>query len=231
MPKRNNNNGPKDTMRTTLREMVMMGTAGSPGTTVYAPVTDAIGANDRFFLSPVGLTAATLSASTYADGSTTNVEKPHLRKLYNLALDFRLYRVLSGKLVWVPGCAVTTPGQITMSSSADPFDGVVATAVAYSSGQSYKTFNLSAGKECSIALSVDPSWKKISSVMSCPMGSVFDGSGTAANVVINVASLDDLCFTTIGVNVQGSGSGVTVGTFRMEYEVEFKGLIDAATNA
>lgn len=222
----------KDTMRTTVRDLLVLGVAGAPGAGVVNISTDSTGNyNDQFFLSPLGLTAASLSSTTWSNGSTNNVEKPHLRKLYNLAGDFRQYRVTSGKLTWIPGCATTTPGLITMSSSSDPFDMVTATALAYSGGSNYRTFNLSAGKECTIPLSVDSSWKKVTSVLSCPMGPVFDGSGTATNVVVNVATLQDLCFSALGVNVTGASGVVAVGTFRVELDVEFRGIIDLAANA
>lgn len=232
MKKSNKQMMSRDTMRTTIRDLLVLGVSGAPGTSVLSIATDATGNyNDQFFLSPLGLTAASLSATTWSNGTANNVEKPHLRKLYNLAGDFRQFRVLGGRLTWIPNCSTTTPGLITMSSSSDPFDMVTATAVAYSGGPSYKTFNLSAGKECSIPLSVDPSWKKVTSVLSCPMGPVFDGSGTATNVVVNVATLQDLCFTALGVNVTGTGGVVAVGTFRVELDVEFKGIIDLAANA
>jgi hypothetical protein len=221
-----------DTLHTHLSEQLMVGVSGGPGTGVYGSTTDASGVfNDSLFLCPLGLTAASLSASAYSNGSANNVEKPHLRKLWNLSLDFRSYRVTSGKLTFVPNIGSNTAGTITLSSSSDPFDMVTATAVAYSSGPSYKTFQLSANKECVIPLSVDPSWKKVSPILSCPMGPVFDGSGTATNVVVNVATLDDLCFSAIGINIQNAPATTFIGTFRLDYEVEFRGIIDTAANA
>jgi hypothetical protein len=63
------------------------------------------------------------------------------------------------------------------------------------------------------------------------MGPVFDGSGTATNVVVNVATLDDLCFSAIGINIQNAPATTFIGTFRLDYEVEFRGIIDTAANA
>lgn len=221
-----------DLLRTHMSEQLMVGVAGGPGVDVFGLTTNASGiVNDQLFLCPFGLTAASLSTSAWSNGAANNVEKPHLRKLFNVASDFRQYRVLSGKLTFVPNIGANTAGLLTMSSSADPFDMVTATAVAYSSGPSYKTFQLSSNKEVSIPLSVDSSWKKNSAVLSCPMGSVFDGSGTATNVVVNVATLDDLCFSALGFNVQSATASTFVGTFRLDYEVEFRGLIDVASNA
>lgn len=233
MKKRNGMKSVKsDILHTRVSEQLMVGAVGSAGTLVAAPRTDVSGiANDQFFLSPLGLTAAVLTAANYQNGPVNNVERPHLRKLNNLSLDFRRYRVLNGKLTFVPNIGSNTSGSLTMSSSADPFDLVTATAVAYSSGSSYKTFQLASNKECSIPLSVDSSWKKISSVLSCPMGPVFDGAGTSTGVVVNVASLDDLCFTAIGFNFQDAPPMTLMGTFRLDYEVEFSGIIDVAANA
>jgi hypothetical protein len=50
-------------------------------------------------------------------------------------------------------------------------------------------------------------------------------------VVVNVATLDDLCFSAIGINIQNAPASTFIGTFRLDYEVEFRGIIDTAANA
>lgn len=226
-----------DGLRTEIREEIVVGSGGVPGTGVITPTlaANATAVNGTAILSPVGLSAAFLSASTtFTQGSFGAVENPHLRKLYNLALDFKYYRVTRGKIIFTPNVGSTTTGQLVMASFRDPMDASTVPQVAYASGPSYRVFNLSnTNKEISIPMDLDSSWKKITSVLSIPGGSAPFSSTAGASALITVNSASDLSFTTFSwllTNPVANTNSVTYGNFSAVYEVEFKGIIDSAIN-
>jgi hypothetical protein len=226
----------RDTMRTKIREEIVYGSGGLPGTSVVNTIipANATSSNYQFALCPVGLTSAVLSSGAFVNGTAGNIDPPHLRKLFNLAVDFRYYRVLSGKLIWTPSVGSNQTGLIVLSSSRDPGDSSFAAQAAYSSGPNYKTVNLSAvNKEVSIPLDVDSTWKKVSGVLSCPGGTApFQGT-TTGSALVNTNSVSDVCFSSVSVNIINattSSAQVNYGLLAVEYDVEFKGVIDAAVN-
>lgn len=223
----------KDTLRVHVREEIVQGSGANPGTTVPRVTTDASGTSSSgFALSPLGLTASSLSSGAFVAGSTGNVDPPHLRKLFNLASDFRMYRVLSGKLVFVPNYGANVTGQLALSSSRDVADSGNSAQIAYASAANYRVFNLSqVNKEFSIPLDVDSSWKKVTSVLSVPNNvPPFLGPVSTA-VSIHVNTTNDLCFTSVACTVNTGPASASVGVLVVDYEVEFKGLIDSAVNA
>lgn len=239
MTKQNRNKSnaqPRDTMRTHVREELVVGSGSNPGTSVAQIIIPANSGSSglQYVLSPLGLAAPTVSNGVYSTVTTANIDPPHLRKLYNMAIDFKRYRVLSGKLIFVPnyGSAIGS-GLITLASSYDPQDIDSATVqVAYSSSQSFKTFNLSqVNKEISIPLDVDTSWKKVTNLLAVAGNTnPYTGPSTA---IVPVNTVNDIAFTAIGaiiVNAPISSNAVNYGFLAVEYEVEFKGVIDSAIN-
>jgi len=225
----------KDGLRTTIREELTVGTpTGIDNTAVSATIAANGNAwSGTYVLSAAGLKSAYLSGTSFIAGG--NVDPPHLRKLFNLAIDFKYYRVLSGKLIFVPNYGSTQSGQIIMSSSKDIGDASQTAQAAYSSSANYRTFNLSqVNKDIAIPLDVDSSWKKVTSALSLP-GQTAPFNGTAgAATIIPVNTVNDLCFTGISMTVTNPNtvaSPVNYGVFMVSYEVEFKGLIDSAVNA
>jgi hypothetical protein len=220
-------------LRTRIREEVVLGTgSGTPGTSVANISTDGTGvASYNCALSPVGLTAATVTGAVFSRGANGNVDPPHLRKLYNIASDFRYYRVLSGKLIFVPSVGSTSKGQIVLSSSRDTQDSGLSAQVAFASSPYYKVFPMATiGREVSIPLDVDPSWKKVTSFLTGPMVSPYTGPAST-NVLVVVNSVNDLCFSSIGSQVVGGDPNTFVGVLVVEYELELRGVIDVAANA
>jgi hypothetical protein len=220
----------RDTMRTKVTEQLVVGTSGAAGTTSVSALTNSSGNfSCGYILNPTGLTSATLASGVWTAGTVGNTDPPHLRKLNNMSVDFMYYRVLGGKLNFVPNVGTTQQGVVVLASSRDAIDAGISAQVAYASSNTYKTFNLSAGKTFSIPLDVDSSWKKISSVLTLPGNSVpFTG---ASSQVVPCNSVNDLSFSSVMCTINGAGSVVSAGFLTVEYEVEFKGVIDSAVNA
>lgn len=225
----------KDGLRTTIREELTKGTPTGIDATAVAAIIPANGtaASYSYALGPAGLRSAYYSGSGFLAGG--NVDPPHLRKLFNIASDFKYYRVLGGKLIFVPNYGSTQSGQIVLSSSRDVGDSSQAAQAAYSSSVNYRTFNLSqVNKEISIPLDVDSAWKKVTSVLSVPgQTSPFNGSAGSATI-IPMNTVNDLCFTGISMTVTNPSavaSETNYGVFMLSYDVEFKGLIDAVVNS
>lgn len=227
----------RDGLRTQIREEIVIGGSSTPGTAAMTAtlVGNNTSVNGYAILTPAGLTGAVLTAgtpNTYTAGTTGNIDSPHLRKLYNLAIDFKGYRVLNGRLIFTPNVGSTTPGQLVMTSSRDPLDASPVPQVAYATGDSYRVFNLSmVTKEMSIPLDVDPSWKKITSVLNGPASNV-PANGSAA-MLSSFNTISDLAFSSISWTLVNSANAITTnyGVFSVVYEVEFKGLIDSTVNA
>ena len=226
---------PRDGLRTHIREELTKGSVQNiDARAVTATILNGgTSGSYNYVLSPLGLTSAYLSSGNFIAGG--NVDPPHLRKLYGMALDFKYYRVLSGKLIFVPNYGSTQPGQLVMSSSRDVGDSSNYAQSAYSSGPNYKTFNLSlVTKEISVVLDVDTSWKKVTTVLSVPGQSIpFTGTAGAATI-IPVNTVNDLCFSGVAMTVSvptAVTADTSFGVFMVDYEIEFKGIIDSAVNS
>jgi len=117
-----------------------------------------------------------------------------------------------------------------MASSADVADLTVNIQEAYIVGPGSKSYDLSTagGKEIRLPCQVDSSWKKVSNTLSCRNDAQPYFSNTVG--VIQENTVNDLTFTSIGLQVVGSPAAVTVGTMFMEYDVEFDMPISTAYN-
>lgn len=222
-----------------LREAILAGGAGStPGTSSLAINTNSGGSTSgSFALSPLGLTAATTNPANtgvYSNGTPGNVCGPLLRGLYNRAIDFQWYRVTRAKLVFVGTQGSTVTGIITLVGYTSALDVAIGTGIPQLSSGSTKTFDLSnsSTKELSVPIPVDSSWKRVTSLLTVNGSSVpFFGGSTS---LVPVATVDDICFGAVSYNVgsgpTGTGSGAYIGTLFLDYDVEFKGVIDASVN-
>nr|WON42284.1 hypothetical protein [Actinidia tombus-like virus] len=228
----------RDGLRTQIREEIVGGSGALPDTNVLTATLAAntTSNNGGVIFTPKGLqgvVAANTTPVTFIQGAAGNIEPPHLRKFYNMSVDFKSYRVLSGKVVFTPNVGSTTTGQLVMASYRDPMDSTVVPQVAFASGPNYRVFNLSqTNKEISIPLDIDPSWKKVTDILTYPRSSPWGGSSTAGTFV-TVNSASDLCFSSfcwLLVNPVQSANEVKYGNFSVVIEVEFKGLIDSAIN-
>lgn len=235
MARQNSKKGPKvgrDTMRTkVIEQLVMGGSSSGPGTTAVAAVTNASGVySGSYILNTSGLSSATLVSGAYVTGAIANVDPPHLRKLYNMAQDFKYYRVLSGKFSLVPNVGTTQQGVVVLASSRDVLDAGQSAQVAYASSATYKTFNLSLGKTMSIPLDVDSSWKKVTGALSIPGNTYpfYNGSNT---MLVPANTVNDLSFSGVMCSINNAGSSINAGFLTVEYEVEFKGIIDSNINS
>jgi hypothetical protein len=220
------------------REGLLVPHSGAPGTAIGSITSNASGnGNTAFVLAPVGLTAATFASGVYTNGTTCNISAPPLRGLFNKAVDFQMYRVTRAKLIFVSNQGTTCIGRITLAAYTDPLDASSITYDSYVSGPNTKKFDVSsaATRDVSIPVPVDSSWKKVSSILTVP-GNVYPFNGADATSAVTVNTVGDLCFGAISVNLSGFGVGTSVsansnvGTFMLEYDVEFKGVIDSAVN-
>jgi hypothetical protein len=124
-----------------------------------------------------------------------------------------------------------------MAAYTDPADVQLITQEVFVSGANTKTFDVSSTivREASIPVPVDSAWKKVSTDL-CVPGNVYPFVGAAANVVAHINTAADLAFGAVSVQLIGFGQGTSVsansfvGTFYLDYDVEFKGVIDPAVN-
>nr|QJD14919.1 coat protein [Actinidia yellowing virus 2] len=210
------------------------GTGATPGVTALGIVTTSASGNTSgsYALCPIGLTGVkTVTAGTVTIGGTGNISSPPLRGLFNKAVDFQWYRVTRAKLVFVGNVGSTTTGSLILCGYTSPMDVSVGTSIATTSSRSTKTFDLasSAGKELSVPVPVDSSWKKVSSILSTSGNAApfFGGSDT----FVNVATVEDLCFGSVSYSVIGApAAAALIGSLYLDYDVEFKGVIDSNVN-
>lgn len=234
--KTNKQNNKRDTLTTLVREELVYGGSGGPGTsTVNAIITAGqTSSSYNFVLSPLGLVCATLVSGVFSNVASSFADFPHLRKLYNLASDFRYYRVTSGKLIFTPNVGSAQIGQVVLASSRDPSDSFTSAQIAYSSGPNYKTFNLSStNKETSVPLDIDSSWKKVSAYLTVPASTSAMHGNVNNTGLVPVSTVADLSFSCVSINVinpVASAFDVNYGVVTIEYTVELKGIIDSAVN-
>lgn len=182
-------------------------------------------------LNPMGLTAATLSASAWNQGVAGNVMAPQFRGLYNKAIDFQWYRITRAKFVFVAVTSSNTTGQATLAGYSDPMDIANTTFGGNISGPNTKSFTLSSGstREFSVPVPVDTSWKKVSSVLTYPAGA-FPFVGNSTTTLVTVASVADLSFGAVSLRVTGAPASSALGSLYLDYDVEFKGPVDPYVN-
>jgi len=208
---------------------------GSPGTTA-APIGQTVANvqyNNAWVLAPLGLTSTQLGASSYTRGSPGNVCGPPLRGLYNRAVDFQWYRVTRAKLVFVGSVSSTIAGTIALAGYSDPFDVTNITLSATVSGPSTRTFDAASAstKELSVPVPVDSSWKKCSSILTIP-GDVYPFTGANPGSIAVVNTVSDLAFGAVSIAWQTDAPANTnLGRIFLDYDVEFRGPIDASINA
>jgi len=183
-------------------------------------------------LSPLGLTVATYGTTTYSPGTEGNLFPPVLRGLRFRAQDFQMYRVTRAKLVFVGNLGSTQTGAVTLAGYTDVLDtSLISNQGNVSSTQSAKSFDLASAssRELSVNIPVDSSWKKVTSILSTPGGSApFAGSSVTMLVPVNSAA--DLCFGAVSISVVNAGATTNIGCLYVDYDVEFKGVVDPAVN-
>jgi len=218
--------------------LLVVGTGGAnPGTNVFVAASDSTGAGRcSWVLAPVGLTTATLASGLFNIGGTFNTVTPPLRNLYNRAVNFQWYRVTRAKLIFVSNQGSTIAGQLALYSYTDPMDISSGTYAAQISSQSTKVFDLASGtsREMSIPVPVDSSWKKVSAMLTFPASAYPFALPTASGVVV-ANTVTDLAFAGVGaswygVNLNGAAAVTNLGSFFIDYDVEFKAPIDPLIN-
>lgn len=178
--------------------------------------------------SPLGLStpALTVSGSNVIVASPQPIVAPSMRWLFNTAQNFGKYRVTRATVSFVGNVGTTTSGQLVVTAFKDVFDANITTQVAYATGSNARVFDLAASgsKELKIPIPVDSSWKKVSKVLAV------NGNTTPflgfTNQLVNVNTANDLAFGAMTAQVVGapanSGTSNTIiGTFFIDYDVEF----------
>lgn len=214
------------------RDAIMVPGAGAtPGVTAFTVTSNASGASSGSFpLSPVGLTGVRVVSGALAVGATGNICAPLLRGLYNKAVDFQMYRILRAKVVFVGAIGSTTSGALTLCGYTDPLDTSNSTSPATISGPSTRVFDLanSSSREISVPIPFDPSWKKVGHILSTVGVSVPFVGGS--DMLVSVNSVQDLCFAGVTYYVSGAPASTALGSLYVDYDVEFKGVIDSSIN-
>lgn len=214
------------------REVITAGSAASSTTPAAMTTNSSGGYSFAWPLCPLGLTTATYGSTTYSIGTTGNVFPPVLRGLYFRATDFQLYRVTRARAVFVGNLGSTQTGAITIAGYTDVIDtNIPSTQGNVSSSQSVKSFDLAnaASKELSVNIPVDSSWKKVTSMLLIP-GGVPPFTGSSTTMLVPVNTVGDLCFGGVSVTVVGAAASQSIGCMYIDYDVEFKGLVDSSVN-
>jgi len=181
-------------------------------------------------LNPIGLTTTALSSGAYTMPSDRNLQGPPLRGLCIKAQGFQYYRVTRAKLVMVGSIGTNLVGQITMAGYGDPADVRNITYSPFSSGPNTRTFDLStlSGKEISVPIPVDSTWKRVTAVLSAPGNNYpFNASDATTLAIYNTVSNVSFGAWTILANCN---TALTLGSLYIDYDVEFKNPIDYAVN-
>lgn len=221
-----------------LRDTLLVPAPGQTVTNAFTATTDANG-NGNFaqVLTPLGVTSATLGASSYTDGTPGNVTGPAMRGFFYKASQFQMYRVTRAKLVFVSALGNNAYGSITMAAYTDPADVASNTydiTLATANTRKFDVANASA-KEISIPVPVDTSWKKVSTYLTRP-GNIYPMTAATAGSLAVYATIADISFGALSVVWQQVGTagtttaGSVVGQFQLDYDVEFKNPIDQSLN-
>jgi len=210
----------------------------TPGSSALVALTDASG-NGSFgtAVCPLGLTGATISGTTFANGTSGNVLGPPLRSFFNRSIQFQMYRVTRARFIFVSSVGSNALGVITLAAYTDPVDISTQTAANYLSSANTKTFDLGSGasRELSVPVPVDSSWKKVSSDLTCAANTYPFVATSAAGLVV-LATVADLACCGVTATWQGCTTGGApvasqgIGGFYLDYDIEFKGPIDSAVN-
>ncbi|APG76469.1 hypothetical protein 3 [Hubei tombus-like virus 3] len=232
MPKKNNKSATSHVFRGCREIFLVPAPRAGVNNTVFSLVSASDGsAAFAQVLCPLGLTSVKLGTSTFTAGSYGNVTGPPLRGLFNRASDFQWYRVTRAKFVFVGAVGSTATGVLTMNAYSDPYDIAIVGSAATMAGPSNRTFDLasSTNKELSIPVPVDSTWKKVSSMLTVP-GNSYPFNAVDATSFATLNTIGDLSFGGVGAYLQGAPGSVTVGSFYLDYDIEFKSPIDVQLN-
>lgn len=211
-----------------VREPVMDNTLTNSVTTMVVAANSSTAVTARC-LSPIGVSAPglTVSGTNVVVGTTAQayVVNPSLKWLANTAINFGSYRVTRATLVFVGSVGTTFTGQLIVAGFRDVMDANAVPQVAFAVGRGARVFDIASSgtKELKVSLPVDTSWKKVSAIMSVA-GSISPFVGGTYQL-INVNTVNDLCFGAFSAQVVGApllSTATTVGSFFLDYDVEFK---------
>jgi len=216
-------NGPKTNhvFRNVRDPVVIDANAATP--TIANIVTDGGGNSDTALsFSPLGL--QTVKDLDTATPSSQFLETPRLGWLHNTARNFSSYRILRANLVYTSLLGSTATGRIAFYSSTDFADGVTLATLGNMPNARVVDLAMGASKEIRYNLTVDSSWKKVSSQTL----SIVTGYGP--NLLLNFNTVNDIIFSQLSVVVAGGPVSSAVGSLSIEYDVEFKGPIGIGLN-
>lgn len=180
--------------------------------------------NATYSFAPVGVSIPKFTTTgSVVVVSTQSWENSHLPWLRTNALGYERYRVLAATAIFVPSVGSTAPGRITLLSSTDATDVYGLAASGGASGGKQYSLAAGANKELRFALDIDSSWKRVTSITGIPRP-----TDTAQMVPLN--TINDLCFSHLFLNITGAAATSVIGTFSVEYTVEFKDPITVGTN-
>lgn len=214
-------------MKFRMRELVHTDALADNVLTISTSATGT--ASGQVCLTPCGLTTSVLASGAF--GNVARLDPPHLRWLNNQARNFGAYRVLWANVKLVGNVGSTTVGTIILAGFKNAVDTNTALQLAYVSGTNCKSFDISSasGRELSVPLPVDTSWKKVSSVLAVAGTNVpFAGN---SGMLVPVNSVDDLAFASLSYAVVAGPVSTNIGQLAIEYEIEFRDPISSALNA
>lgn len=187
-------------------------------------------ASYQLILSPLGVTGPQLQMPSSTSAGTPIaivpglIQRPLLPWLYNQSRGFERYRITRARLIFVSNMGSTATGRILMDSTTDYADATTGVTVGTNTGG--KVFDLASGaaREFSFNLDIDSTWKKVSNQTFVV---------ASATIMAVTSSINDLQFSTIIVAAIGTSasSGATIGSFFLDYDVEFKDPIAYGVNA
>jgi len=173
--------------------------------------------NTNLIFSALGIYGSRLETTGEAEPvgfSQVLYSAPHLPWLYHTAQNFQEYRILSATFIVKPILGSNTTGVVALLSDSDAMD--VANNSLDLGTMSGGTAGPLKSNEIRHVCRVDSSWKKSSSNLFQTV------DGTTAAVLLPFNTVNDMCFTSVFVNVTSAAVSSVVLRMFMEYDVEFR---------
>jgi hypothetical protein len=197
-----------------VKELIVTdGESSAPG-----PVSAPANSTAAICFVPVGVNAPRLGSGPTV--SSVVILKSSLVWLRATAVNFREYRVTRAQLIVVGGNASTATGNFNVTSSKDYLDFLGPTAPSYSTGPPGTSVASLAEKNATFNLNIDTSWKVVSRYTAVALADQVS--------FIPVHNVGDLSFGGFAIS---NNSALALGTFYLNYDVQFRGPINAAINA
>ena len=222
----NNKNTPKSSVYRRIRDPLCQDASINAPSMLPVTSNGSGTTNGVVALNPFGIEVPALTVSAGALSATNTFwDTAHLPWFFSTARNFEKYRVLNATLIFVGNIGSVSTGALTVVSTTDITDYVkkIVTPATSTGG---KTIDLAtaATREQRFPLDIDSRWKL------CSASTTYVTNG-AVQTLYTLNSMNDLTFSVIDYVVVGAPATTNVGSFYVEYDVEFRDPTSFVMNA